>query len=437
MKWLAQKFIPGFLVSWYHFCLAFFSAALFGFPSRKLVVIGITGTKGKTSTGHFIWSALNSAGYKTGLISTATIAIGKAAAVNTKHMTMPGRFAIERILRNMVASGSEFAVIETTSQGILQWRHKGIVYDIAIFTNLTPEHIEAHGSFAAYRGAKQELFKHLGASARKNVGGRAIPKIIIANADSPEARNFLRYPADRKLTYGTVEGADARATDIVDRIDGVSFNVSGKKIRLHVAGAFNAVNALPALLMAEALHLDREKVARGLEAVTSIPGRMEVVSKEPFTVIVDYAHEKRSMIEALTACRSFLEPKNRLIALIGSEGGGRDRAKRKEIGEAAGELADIVFISTTDPYDEEPISIINEVAAAACSAGKREGVNLFRIPDRREAIAKALDLAKLEDIVILTGMGAQETMIVKNQKTLPWNDRAIALEELQKIKSQQ
>ena len=421
-----------FLLGIYHWVLAYLGAVFYGFPSKKLIIIGVTGTKGKTSTAYFIWRALNSAGVKTGMIGTISICIGNEEKINNLHMTMPGRFIIQKNLKRMLRGGCLAAVIETTSEGIKQWRHKGIVYDIAVFTNLTPEHIPSHGSFENYRAMKQKVFKELSSSFRKTISGRKIPKVIIINIDSPEAPHFLKFASDQKITFGLSSAADLRAENVDEKDLGVEFKIKNQNIKLALLGKFNALNALPAIAIGEILKLDPKKVIQGIEELSKIPGRMEIVQKTPFMVIVDFSYERESMTAALRSGRELLKKGSRLIVLLGAPGGGRDKSHRPIMGQIAAQLADLIVVSTDEPYNDDPLQIINDIAEAAAKAGKREGMNLFKIPDRREGIAQALSLAKPSDVVIIAGMGALQSRMIGN-KAVPWDDRVVVREELKKM----
>ena len=422
-----------FLVSIYHWGLAYLGAIFYGSPSKKLIVIGVTGTKGKTSTAYFIWRALNSAGVRTGMIGTISIAIGNEEKINNLHMTMPGRFIIQKNLRKMLRYGCLAVVIETTSEGIKQWRHKGIVYDIAVFTNLTPEHIPSHGNFENYRAMKQKIFQELSSSFRKTISGRKIPKIIIVNIDSPEAPHFLKFASDEILTFGLSSAADIRAENVEEKNLGVGFKIKNQNIKLALLGKFNALNALPAIAIGEIFKLDPREIIQGIEGLVKIPGRMEIIQKTPFMVIVDFSYERESMTAALTSGREFLKKGSRLIVLLGAPGGSRDKSHRPIMGQIAAQLADLVIVSTDEPYNDDPLQIINEIANAATEAGKTEGTNLFKIPDRREGITWALSLAKPSDIVIIAGMGALQSRMIGN-KAVPWDDRVVVREELAKFK---
>ena len=396
-----------------------------------MVVIGVTGTKGKTSTANFIWSALSIGGKKTGIITTANIRIAEREAVNAYHMTMPGRFTIQKLLRDMVQAGCTYCVVETTSEGIKQHRHIGIEYDIAVFTNLTPEHLPSHGgSFEAYKKAKGALFASLNRP-RKVLGGKRIDKVIIANADSEHAPYYLGFPADRKITFGIGPGADYTAEGIRSSDRGVEFQVKDSSYALAIPGTFNVVNALPAIVVSHLAGIDDASIARGLASLSVIPGRMERIEEgQDFTVFVDYAHEGQSMRNVLETARGM--SKGKVIVLLGAEGGGRDTQKRGVMGRLTAALADYVVVSDVDPYDDDPREITEDIARATEEAGKIRGENLFVIEDRRAGINKALSLARDGDVVLLTGKGAEQSMVVGGVH-FPWDDRIVVREELKKI----
>ena len=436
MKRVLKKILPARLLFAWHRGKASLAAFLNGYPSDRMIIVGVTGTKGKSSAANFIWAGFMGAGVETALLATANIRIGKEESLNHYHMTMPSPFVIQRFLRRAFAAGCTAAVIETTSEGILQRRHKGINYDILVFTNLTPEHIRSHGSFENYRRAKQTIFRELTGGRRKYISGRSIPKAVVANMDSPEAKHFLEFPADKKLTYAVQnEKADIVGRDVREDAEGTSFAAMGEPVRLKLLGSFNASNALPAFAAGAVLGLPAREVRRGVEGLAIIPGRMEVLARSPYMVIVDYAHEKESMTALLTTAKK-LAGRGRVIVLLGAEGGGRDHAKRPIMGEVVARLADYVVVSNVDPYEENPASIIRDIAESAAERGKAEGATLFSIQDRREGIRKALRLARPGDIVLITGKGAEQSMII-GRRRIPWDDRIVVREELAKMVSRE
>lgn len=415
----------------YHYVVALFAALYYGFPSRHMVVIGVTGTKGKTSTANFIWSVLHAADMKAGLLSTVNIKIHDREMLNPFHMTMPGRFRIQKFLYEMKRRGITHSVIETTSEGIKQSRHSGIAYDIAVFTNLSPEHLQSHGgSFDQYRETKGRLFAGLPRGKRKVIGGKTIDKVIIANSDDAHAEYFLSFYSDKKITYGRDEHSDFRASHIREGSGGVSFTVKGVEYALHTLGEFNVFNALPAIAVASLCNIPIQKIQLGFASLATIPGRMEVIDEgQDFTVIVDYAHEAVSMNAALQTARGITAKGARVIVLLGAEGGGRDVSKRASLGSISALHADMVIVSNVDPYDDDPKKIISDIADAARNNGKVIESNLFLIEDRREGIKKALSLAKPGDTVLITGKGAEQSMII-GSKCIPWDDRSVTREEL-------
>ena len=226
MKQLVKKFLPAFILSWYHKILALFAMILYGFPSNKLTVIGVTGTNGKSTTVNLIGKILEESGLKVGWASTANFKIAEKEWLNDKKMTMLGRMQTQKFLSQVVKAGCQYAIIETSSEGIKQYRHWGINYDAAVFTNLTPEHLEAHGGFENYKKAKGELFNHLSKKARKQINNKTIPKIIIANADDEHADYFLSFPADKKITYSINNKSDVQAENVEIKQNGTDFHVS-------------------------------------------------------------------------------------------------------------------------------------------------------------------------------------------------------------------
>ncbi len=446
MKAFLKQIVPQPVFSTYYWLFSVLGAFLYGFPSRKMIVVGITGTKGKTSTANFVWSCAMAAGMKAGIITTANIRIGDEESMNHYHMTMPGRFAIQRTMRKMVKKGCKLCVVETTSEGLKQWRHAGIDYDVAIFTNLTPEHLPSHGgSFEAYKKAKGALFTSLQCSRRKSLDGVAVQKIVLANNDSEHAPYYLSLASGVAQTFSVHAASDFRAEQIQESRAGVTFAVrdaarnSCVPYELSVLGAFNIYNALPAIALMKTWNISEEKIQAGVKALTLIPGRMEAIVRAdadakpfPATVIVDYAHEGQSMSLATDAARKMLGAGGKLIVLLGAEGGGRDKAKRKAMGEIVAQKADVVIVSDVDPYEDDPIEICEDIAKVVEAGGKKRGENLFVIGDRRAGIAKALSLTAPGDVALITGKGAEQSMVVKGG-SITWDDRVVVREEMAKL----
>jgi len=476
MKNLLKRLIPNFIFSLYHWKMAYLGALIYGFPSRKLTVIGVTGTKGKTTTCNLIAQILNGAGYKTGLATTVNFRIGDKEWINEYKQTMLGRFRLQKLLRQMVAEGCKYAVIETSSEGILQHRHRGINYSIAVFTNLSPEHIERHGSFENYRAEKIKLFKKV---ARKKEG------IGIYNLDDENATHFLQIPIENKIVFtaknniqypisppaGDLPKGDNVQINSKFQISNIKlsankteFDFSNEHFEMPLIGEFNVYNAAAAICVAQSQGIGMEKIKEILRNAKPTPGRLEVVNLgQPFTVIVDYAHEPASLEAAYKAIKIF-SPK-KVIALLGGQGGGRDRVKRPLLGKIAGQYADTIIVTNEDPYDENPQEIIDDVVGGITSrrhsdpavAGEESPTNVgdriphareilhfvqddtgkkievIKIIDRKEAIKKALSLAEPGDIVILTGKGGEVWMCVENGKKIPWDEREIVEKELRAL----
>ncbi|OGZ34066.1 MAG: hypothetical protein A2174_03040 [Candidatus Portnoybacteria bacterium RBG_13_41_18] len=497
MKNLIKKIVPSFIFSIYHWKLAFFGALIYGFPSSKLKVIGVTGTKGKTTTCNLIAQLLQGAGLKTGMATTVNFMIGDKMWINEYKQTMLGRFKLQKLLRQMVREGCKYAVIETSSEGILQYRHQFINYSIAVFTNLTPEHIERHGSFEKYKEAKLKLFEQVAKKKDgigvynlddKNVGEfleAGIVKKVGYDIDTPHPSPFLNRgegenskenlpPASPDASRGgqplLKEGSSlplGRAREDFKRFqisniklspNKTEFFINGIKFEMSLIGEFNVYNAVAAICVAQSQGIGMEKIKAILAHAKPTPGRLEVVDcGQPFTVIIDYAHEPASL-EAVYKTLKIFNPHTsrgeeasprKIIAVLGGQGGGRDKAKRPILGKISSQYADVVIITNEDPYDEKPEEIIEDVAAGvvfSCHSGLEpesrlsnldsrlhgndKKVEVFKILDRREAIKKALSLAQAGDIVILTGKGGEVWIYVENGKKIPWNEREIVEEEL-------
>ncbi len=432
-KEIIKKIIPAPLLRFYHKTLALAANIFYGFPSNKLIVIGVTGTNGKSTTVHLIAKIFEGAGFKVGATSTVGFKVAGEECLNKKKMTMLGRFALQKLLRQMVRVGCKYAVIETSSQGVEQFRHLGVNYDVAVFTNLTPEHIEAHGGFENYKKAKGKFFQHLTAKSKKMIDGKIVPKVSVVNIDDEHAKYFREFPADKKYGYGIKNQADVRAENVELRQNGSRFMVGGVEFRINLPGEFNVYNVLAAVAVGVSQELSLENISGALEKVQGVPGRMEFINEgQNFKVLIDYAPEPASMKKLYETVRGsgFVTSGGKIIHVLGSAGGGRDKSRRPILGKIAAENADIMIITNEDPYDEDPMEIINQVAAGA--VGKQEGTNLFKILDRGEAIAKAIGLAGEGDLVVITGKGSEQAICIADNKKIPWDDREKVREFLRK-----
>ncbi len=428
-----RKIIPASWISVYHFVLAKLAAFVYGNPSKKLIVIGVTGTNGKTTTSYYLAKALEAEGAKAGLTTTAILKIGEKEWLNKTKMTMPGRFWLQRMLRDMVKAGCTYAVIETSSQGLIQHRHIGIQYDGAIFTNLTPEHIEAHGGFENYKRAKRILFEHVVAEKPKRIRGKAVKPFFVLNADDEAAEYYAEaaHLAD-VLWFGVDSERGMQATKLKLGDRGVTFHVENESVCLNQPGEFMVYNALAAIQTAKRLGISVRAASEALSKIQNVPGRVErVEAGQDWTVIVDYGYEPESFKQLYEAL-AFI-PRKKTIHVLGSCGGGRDISRREVLGRLAAERADIVIVTNEDPYDDDPMEIIEQVAEGARKGGKTDGENLFTILDRKEAIFKAMEFAASGDLVVMTGKGCEPWICVANGKKLPWDEVQVAKEAIQYV----
>ncbi len=419
-----------FLKKFYHFLVACFFYWFYGRPSRKLVVIGVTGTKGKSTTCRLIASVLEQTGKKVGLMSTVEFQDGDKRWLNDKKMTMLGRGEIQKMMKKMVYNGCHFAVIETSSEGILQYRHFGLHYDICVFTNLGTEHQERHGGFENLRKDKGKIFAGLKKDKRKEINNEKIEKTIIVNSDDENAKYFFDFSADKKLVFGYKDQyITGKENFICARLLSNNtkniFEVDNFKYELNLSGVFNVYNALAAIAVGKAVGLTEEKIALGISQVQKVEGRMEFIDEgQKFKVIVDYAHESMSLNALFENLRTMVV-QNKIIAVIGSDGGGRDKNKRERMGEIAGKLCDFVIVTDVNCFDEDPKEIAEMLARGSRMSGKKDEEDLFVIIDREQAIKKAVSLAQKGDIVAITAKGTEPCIVVAGGKKIPWDDREI------------
>jgi UDP-N-acetylmuramoyl-L-alanyl-D-glutamate--2,6-diaminopimelate ligase len=412
MKRLIKKLIPKEILSAYHYSLAILGAIFYGFPSKKLFVIAVTGTKGKSSTVEIIRHMLAGSGLKVASASTIGFSIGEVTEPNLFKMTMPGRFFLQSFLRRAVSSGMTHAVVEMTSEGAKQFRHKGIELDALVFTNLSPEHIESHGSLENYIAAKLSLAKHLEES-------KKVPRYLVANADDKVGQEFLKTKVEVVVPFSLSLAEPYSVDDKTVRF----MWKKGQLFTVPLPGLFNLKNVLAALSLGEAMGIPIETLHKSLEHIGTIAGRAERVGKNlPYTVVVDYAHTPDSLRALFETFKH-----KRIIAVMGSTGGGRDKWKRTEMGKIAEEYCDVVILSNEDPYDEDPQRIVDEIAKGF--GKKRPHIIL----DRRAAIREALREAKEGDAVLITGKGTDPYIMGPKGTKIEWSDKKVAAEELEKL----
>ena len=412
--------------------LTWIAAAFYDWPGRKLTVIGVTGTDGKTTTTNLIYQILLAANIKAGMISTVNAVIRDEVLDTGFHVTTPDAHDVQRYLAKMVEAGLTHVVLETTSHGWAQYRVDACEFDIGVVTNITHEHLDEHGSYENYRAAKARLFSSLELTSEKPQGN---PRLGVINRDDLRSFDFLNhFIRVRKLNYGLSKEADVRAVDVSYSPSGIHFTAQSKDFSVPVSsrlvGAYNVSNCLAALTpMVYGLKIKPEIAAQGIASMEGIPGRMERIDMgQDFTAIVDFAHTPNALKVSLEAARDIvglkgqgLGEKGRIIAVFGSAGL-RDKAKRRMMAETSAELADLTVLTAEDPRTESLDKILEEMTAGARSRGGREGETFWRIPDRGEAIRFALRLARRGDIVLAFGKGHEQSMCFGAREHL-WDDR--------------
>lgn len=418
---IAEKDVSLIKVNDSRLAYAISSAAFFGFPSKGLKIIGVTGTNGKTTTTHLIESIFKEAGFATGLIGTVYTRI-KDEEIPVTHTT-PDPYELQRTLKAMREAGVEVVAMEVSSHAIHQKRIEGTDFSALVFTNLSQDHLDYHRTMEEYARVKMSIF----------IKNPHIPWIL--NIDDPVGVALFEEAKKAKaqvITCGIKNQADLMATDIELNLDGVKFNLNfndGTKARvfLPLGGVFNVYNALFSAASALAIGLDRNYIVSGLEKASQPPGRFETIkSKESFIVVVDYAHTPDGLKNVIEACLNILGGKGRLITVFGC-GGDRDRDKRPKMGRIASEKSSLVIVTSDNPRSEEPEAIIKEILSGI---DEKLMDKVIVEVDRREAIFKAVSLARSGDIVLIAGKG-HETYQVFRDKTIYFNDKEVAREAIQ------
>ncbi len=384
------------LLPLYHYALSVLAALAYSFPARKLTVIGVTGTKGKSTTADMLYTIFKEAGYPTALASTIRFVTPKSESPNLFKMTMQGRGFLQRLLKQALDEGATHTVVEITSEGVLNFRHLLLALDGLIVTNVQKEHIERHGSFEKYVAAKRAIVRELERSMKKR-------RVLVANADNEHAQQFL----NDAVGVEKVPFAEKELTEV--------------SLALPIPGTFNQLNALAALKLAMQFGVPRDTALRALATMPQVKGRTEPVDQgQPFAVVVDYAHTPDSL-EALYGAYP-----GRKICVLGNTGGGRDVWKRPLMGAIAERYCDTVILTNEDPYDEDPEKILRDMTTDM----KRSPTIIL---DRREAISKAFAKAQPGDTVLISGKGTDPYIMEAGGKQTPWSDVQVAKEELTKL----
>ena len=399
------------LVIPYHVGKAVFWGARYGFPGRKLKVIGVTGTNGKTTTCFMIWKMLNNSGRRAGVMTTVGWGVDEINE-QMEHMTTVDSHALNKRIKEISDAGAEYLVLELTSHAMAQHRSLGIPIDVAVMTNVTHEHLDYHKTFERYRDAKRKLFKQA--------------KYGIINADDPSAEYF-EADVDTYITYG-VQYGEMKAENIKLKPDGVEYVIPSEndlKIKTRIAGNFNVYNSLACVAVGKRLGLSDKEIKDGIFALTEVEGRMVKIDEgQSFTAIMDYAHTPDAFEKLLPDMKKATA--GRLIVVFGSAGGRRDPSKRRPMGEIAGKNADIVILTEEDDRDTPGDEIMEQIAEGVREHGKKDDKDLFKILDRPTAILEACKMAKRGDTVLFLGKG--------NEKTIERADGVHAYYELDEIK---
>lgn len=401
--------------------LAYLAASYFDHPARKLTVIGVTGTDGKTTTSNLIYQILKAAGIKSGMISTVNAVIGDEEIDTGFHVTTPEATDVQRYLADMVKARLTTVVLETTSHGLAQHRVTGCEYDIAVVTNITHEHLDYHGTYESYQEAKGKMFESLAHTLPKKSGN---PKLAVLNQDDRSYSYLNSLALENKVTYGLDGIGDLTAVDIVSSSKGVDFLVRGKgfeqKMHCNLPGKYNVSNCLAAISAALGLGIDPQVIARGIAALEGVPGRMEVIDLgQSFDAIVDFAHTPNALKRAIETAREMT--KGCVITVFGSAGL-RDRQKRRMMAEVSVNMADITILTAEDPRTESLDAILSQMADAAEAAGGIENKTFYRVPDRGNAIRLGVKLAKPGDLVMSCGKGHEQSMCFETIE-YSWDDR--------------
>ncbi|MCK9378523.1 MAG: UDP-N-acetylmuramoyl-L-alanyl-D-glutamate--2,6-diaminopimelate ligase [Candidatus Moranbacteria bacterium] len=432
-----KKLIPQKLKNYYHFLQAVVANFWYGFPSKKIKVIGVTGTNGKTTTVQMIARILEEAGFRVAVASTINFKLNGKEKVNKTKFTTLSAFAVQKFILDAVLGQHDFVVLETSSHSLDQCRVWGVKYDTAVITNVTREHLDYHKTMEQYRKAKKILFKkaenivvnldmekpeyYLSADVEKKYG------YSVNNQESRIKNQELRIK--NQDDYSTVKAENAKLS-----INSSQFSVLNSQFLLNLPGMFNIENALAAICVGMIYDIKEDIIARALEKINGIPGRMESVSNDRgLNIIIDYAVTPDSLEKLYGLIREFRNIEGgKIIAVFGSCGE-RDRGKRPIMGEIVSRTADYVIITNEDPYGEDPSQIMNELESGI--KNHKLDKTYFKIIDRQEAIKKALQIAKPGDFVIVTGKGAEETMAVSATERIPWNDKNVIQEVLRELLS--
>ncbi|MFA6159790.1 MAG: UDP-N-acetylmuramoyl-L-alanyl-D-glutamate--2,6-diaminopimelate ligase [Parcubacteria group bacterium] len=425
-----KKFIPQNIKNIYHLAQAVVANIINNFPSRKIKIVGVTGTNGKTTTVQMITKILEESGARVAMASTINFKLGEKEWVNATKFTTLSSFQVQKFIARAVKANCEYLVLETSSHSLDQFRTWGIRYDTAVITNETREHLDYHKTIEVYRQAKLKLFRNV--------------KNAVVNLDMEKPETFFHFNNEKKLVYSSKYNVSSipykefknkynnleiiNAENIKLEINVSTYFIHNTLYTLNIPGLFNVENALAATCVGFVYGISDETIKNALEKIQGVPGRMEKVpNNRGVEIIIDYAVTPDSLEKLYTLIERINTKKTKVISVLGACGE-RDRGKRPMMGEIVSRYADYVIVTNEDPYNEDPMQIINEVASGI--KNKIENENFWIIMDRRLAIKKALQIARPGDIFVITGKGAEEVMAIGKQR-IPWNEKKIILEELE------
>ncbi len=402
----------------YHYILAWLASIYYGHPSQNIKIVAITGTKGKTTTAELISAILEEAGYSTAISSTLRTKLGSRTIENKYKMTTPGRFFLQRFLQRAVSEECDYAIIEVTSQAISQYRHRFIDLDAIIFTGIHPEHIEAHGTFENYLNAKLALVKSLSSSYKR-------PRIIVANDEDPYGQLFLDHEAEIRLGFNKAQAGDYK----LDKKK-TEFSFQDQSITANLPGEFNLLNIMASIIFCTTQGVGVLAIKKGVEKLSGVPGRVEYIDSAEahgLEVVIDYAHTTGSLEAIYELFRD-----KKMVCVLGSCGGGRDKWKRPELARIAEARCAKVILTNEDPYDEDPEAIIGDMLT-----GIKDTSSVIIEIDRRKAIYTAYQEAKklgTDSVVVITGKGTDPYIMGARGSKLSWSDKLVAEEELARLK---
>ena len=425
LKQILRKVIPYNFILLTHKIRAILAVIIYGFPGRKIRAIGVAGTKGKTTTTNMIARILEEGGYKVAMLSTANFQIGEKKWLNDVKLTTTSPFYFQKFLKKAVKEKCDFVVAEISSHGLVQYRHLGVPYKTVVLTNMMSDHLDYHKTYANYKNSHNALLT-----------GKL--ENLIINYDDEDLRSFLKFKKAKKCVFSLKDYQEVnnvkliKATNIILKEKETEFKIKTNKeeldVKLSLIGEFNIYNSLAATAVGLAENIKPIEIKKALEFIKSIPGRLEKIGEgQDFEVIVDYAHSPDSLKKVYEVVKPNV--KNKIIAVLGGTGD-RDKTYRAKAGAIADEFADIIIITNEDPYSEDPEKIMNQVLSGIKK--KELNKNLFRILDRKEAIEKAIKIAEKDDLVIITGKGAEQFIICGNKK-IPWDDREVAREAIRSV----